>query len=403
MNPATTSKPHKPWIGDKTLDLLDQRIVARSNRNLRGEKALTAAIRASVKADGTNWLNNLLETGSSVEIQKLRKGSGTRQKEGRLHDLSGALVDRDDRAQTFAEFFETRQWEVRPVTAHVSNVQLAPTLQFSNKDISSQEIVAAAKPLKPKKAVGLDELPPEFWKRICREDSSTCKWAVELCYRVWIHTDVPRSWHEALVSAVCKRGNVAMCENYRPISLLPIGYMLFASILLRRTVDGGAENRIWHTQFGFRSGRGTADALVAAKRLVESALSEKDGKLIRLALDWSKAFDSVDPDRLVLALSRFGIPEGYCTLIRAIYSNRQFIVHDAGVRSNVRQQHFGISQGCPLSPFLLSEPKTDDRYVDVDPSGLIPATVDILDTLFVVKSSQVKSSQVKSSQKPRVQ
>ena len=137
-----------------------------------------------------------------------------------MHDLSGALVDKDDGAQTFAEFFETRQWAVRPVTYHVSNVQLAPTLQLSNNDISSKEVVTAARLLKPKKAGGLDELPPEFWKGICREDSPACKWAVELCNRVWIHTDVPRSWHEALFSAVFKQGDVALCENYRPISLL---------------------------------------------------------------------------------------------------------------------------------------------------------------------------------------
>ena len=182
------------------------------------------------------------------EIRKLRRGPGIRQKEGRLHDLSGALVDEDDRAQTFAEFFDTRQWAVRLVTAHVSNVQLAPTLQLSNNDISSKEVVAAAKLLKmkPEKTGGLDELPPEFWKSICREDSPACKWAVELCNRAWIHTDAPHSWHEALVCAASRKVDVAMCENYRPISLLPIGYKLFASILLKRMVDAGTENRIWH-------------------------------------------------------------------------------------------------------------------------------------------------------------
>ena len=90
----------------------------------------------------------------------------------------------------FLRFFETRQWAVRPVTAHVSNAQLAPKLQLSNNDISPKEVVAAAKLLKPKKAGGLDEFPPEFWKSICRGDSPACKWAVELCNRVWIHTDV---------------------------------------------------------------------------------------------------------------------------------------------------------------------------------------------------------------------
>ena len=56
-------------------------------------------------------------------------------------------------------------------------------------------------------------------------------------------------------------------------------------------------------QLSFRAGRGAADAFVAPRRLVESALSAKNGKWILLALGGWNAFDSVDLDHLVLALS----------------------------------------------------------------------------------------------------
>ena len=75
------------------------------------------------------------------------------------------------------------------------------------------------------------------------------------------------------------------------------------------------EQKIWRTQFGFRSGRGTADAVLLARPLIESALA---ANLVLLALDWSKAFDSVDPDGLVVAFARFGIPDKYCDMIRAL-------------------------------------------------------------------------------------
>ena len=57
---------------------------------------------------------------------------------------------------------------------------------------------------------------------------------------------------------------------------------------------------------------------------------------------------------LIVALRRFGIPDGFCAIIRAIYSGRRFVVRDAGHTSEPRPQHFGISQGCPLSLFLFS-------------------------------------------------
>ena len=90
-----------------------------------------------------------------------------------------------------------------------------------------------------------------------------------------------------------------------------------------------------------------------ARRLLERTCAAKDGSLVFLALDWAKAFDSISPDGLIVALRRFGIPDGFCAIIRAIYSGCRFVVRDAGHTSEPRPQDFGISQGCPLSPFLF--------------------------------------------------
>ena len=40
-------------------------------------------------------------------------------------------------------------------------------------------------------------------------------------------------------------------------------------------------------------------------------------------------------------------------LIKNIYTDRKFTVFDAGQHSEVRAQSTGISQGCPLSPYLF--------------------------------------------------
>ena len=79
----------------------------------------------------------------------------------------------------------------------------------------------------------------------------------------------------------------------------------------------------------------------------------RDGKAVFLALDWARAFDSISPDALVRALKRFGIPDDFVSMIQAIYSDRRFCVNECGKKSQWRKQRFGISQGCPLSPFLF--------------------------------------------------
>lgn len=79
----------------------------------------------------------------------------------------------------------------------------------------------------------------------------------------------------------------------------------------------------------------------------------RNGQALLLALDWRKAFDCISPDRLMIALRRFGLPPKMINVIRAIYTDREFTVLDDGVESSHRSQRAGISQGCPLSPFLF--------------------------------------------------
>ena len=130
-------------------------------------------------------------------------------------------------------------------------------------------------------------------------------------------------------------------------------YKLFAIILLNRLKGAGVESLICSSQFGFRSGVSTSDALFLARRFIDKATAQRDGKLAMLALDWAKAFDSISPAALMHALHRFGIPQHFVDMIHAIYSSRMFFVHDQQHSSDAKHQHFGISQGCPLSPMLF--------------------------------------------------
>ena len=142
-------------------------------------------------------------------------------------------------------------------------------------------------------------------------------------------------------------------ENYRPISLLSVGYKVLAAIILQRLQNCGAEDRLCDAQFGFRPGRNTNQPLFIARRMIDEALKGKDGSLFMLVLDWSKAFDRLRPDALQAALARFGVPAGMVEMIRSIYTDRTFCVRDSGHVSSTRRQAAGIAQGCPLSPYLF--------------------------------------------------
>ena len=72
-------------------------------------------------------------------------------------------------------------------------------------------------------------------------------------------------------------------------------------------------------QYGFKAGRGTADAILLARRIIERVHQRTDGKILMLALGWKKAFDSISPERLLCSLRRFGIPSQFVEAISGIY------------------------------------------------------------------------------------
>ena len=165
---------------------------------------------------------------------------------------------------------------------------------------------------------------------------------------------IPDEWATASVAMLFKKGDPADANNYRPICLQSIAYKLFASLLKQRRLDAGVETRLWKSQFGFRRGHRTEDAIfVALRKKIEQACAQRNGRIRLLALDWKKAFDGINMESLLDSLRRFGIPDFCRQMIRNMMQHRRFYVEDQGVKSNLKAQNSGIWQGCTLSPLLF--------------------------------------------------
>lgn len=106
------------------------------------------------------------------------------------------------------------------------------------------------------------------------------------------------------------------------------------------------------TQFGFRVGKSTADAIHIIRRLAHRGFTIQDNMRMVL-LDWGKAFDKIYHGRLMEALRRMNIPIKIVNIIAALYSKPTFYAKTEGKESNKKVQQSGIRQGCPLSPYLF--------------------------------------------------
>jgi len=167
-----------------------------------------------------------------------------------LKNASGELVSSESRAETMAAYLEQVQWKVRPATL-IDEPPLGPPLPVIELPFGELEVGASIRRMAKNKATGPDDVPAEYWQRLA-ENAVALAIAVDFLNACWNAEKVPDQWHLAFVSAIFKKGSTADCENYRPISLLCVGYKFFASLLKARLVDAGAEERLPKTQFGFR-------------------------------------------------------------------------------------------------------------------------------------------------------
>ena len=214
------------------------------------------------------------------------------------------------------------------------------------------ELRHALQVLKVGKASGVDDVLPDLWKALS-DTADALVILLDLCNKCWNAESLPDSWYTASIATIFKKGDDSLPANYRPISLLTVGYKILATMIHARIVKGGSEQRLRDSQFGFRRKRSVIDAVFIVQQLIYGAWEGKDTSLSIIFLDWSKAFDKVDPQALIVALRRFGIPEKMVRMIGGIYAKRSFVIKDQGHTSNLMEQGTGIAQGCPLSPYLF--------------------------------------------------
>ena len=232
--PERASSVRKPWISKETLALMAKRAEARLAGNFVSEKAFHKAVRKAVKHDKATWLEETLADGSWRGIRHITKRVAPKQ--GRLRNLEGDLVSSEQRADTMAIYLEEVQWRVRPAQI-VDGPLLNPPLPVSLDNFDCDEVRFVMRKLRPGKASGPDSVPPEYWK-VLADSAEAVGQVTEFVNLCWNLRRIPAEWRVAQVTALHKKGCTDKCENYRPISLLSVGYKVFAALVFVETSPG---------------------------------------------------------------------------------------------------------------------------------------------------------------------
>ena len=106
-------------------------------------------------------------------------------------------------------------------------------------------------------------------------------------------------------------------------------------------------------QVGFRKGRGTRDQLANICCIIEKA-REFQKSIYFCFIDYTKAFDCVDPNKLWKILKEMRIPDHLTCLLQNLYTGQEATVRTKHGTTNSFKIGKRVRQGCILSPWLFN-------------------------------------------------
>ena len=106
-------------------------------------------------------------------------------------------------------------------------------------------------------------------------------------------------------------------------------------------------------QVGLRKGRGIRDQIGNIRWIIEKA-REFRKNIYFCFIDYAKAFDCVDHNKLWKILQEMGIPDHLTCLLRNLYAGQEATVRTGHGTTDWFQIRKEVCQGCILSPCLFN-------------------------------------------------
>ena len=199
------------------------------------------------------------------------------------------------------------------------------------------------------KASGGDGIPVELFQ-ILKDDA--VKVLHSIYQQIWKTQQWPQDWKSSVFISIPKKGNAKECSNYHTITLISHTSKVILKILQIR-IQQYVNCELPDVQAVSRKGRGTRDQIANIHWIIEKA-KEFQKNIYFCFIDYAKAFDCVDHNKLWKILKEMRIPDHLTCLLRNLYSSQEATVRTGHGKTDWFQIGKGVRQGCILSPFLFN-------------------------------------------------
>ncbi len=211
----------------------------------------------------------------------------------------------------------------RPASAAPCGSSYTPTFNpVLDGIITVEELRAALKQLKLNKAAGPDGILVEYI-RAFGETYEGILWGI--MKEIFCRQIYPSEWNSNFLKPIYKKGDAGDPGNYRGLAIGSALAKLFSMILLGRLVKHiGEEKLVSPNQIGFMVGARTSDHTFLLQTLIEKVVKKNKKKLFAAFIDYSKAYDTVDRDKLFDRLKSVGINGIFLKNLMAMYENPSY-------------------------------------------------------------------------------
>ncbi len=165
---------------------------------------------------------------------------------------------------------------------------------------------------------------------------------------------VPTSFKKIYHIPVPKNSQPSCLNDYRPVALTSTVMKVFER-LLKNHICSSILVTLDPLQFAYRPNRSTDDAISHVLHSSLTNIDSKNGNYVRLLfIDYSSAFNTIVPIKLVDKLTDLGLNSSLCNWIQDFLTGRPQLVNMGQFTTNSITLNVGAQQGCVMSPLLYS-------------------------------------------------
>ena len=305
------------WLSEEALQIAVKRKEVKSKGGKERYTHLDAEFQRIARRDKKVFLSDQCK-----EIEENNRMGKTRDlfkkirdTKGTFHAKMGTIKDRNGMALIEAE--NIKRWQEYTEELYKKDLHDPDNqdgvITHLEPDILEWEVKWALGSITANKVSGGDGIPVELFQ-ILKYDA--VKVLHSTCQQIWKMQQWPRDW-KGQFSFQSQRK--AMPKNAQTTAQFHSSHMLVMLEILQARLQQYMNHELADVQAGFRKGRGTSDQIANICWIIEKA-REFQENIYFCFIDFAKAFDCVNHDKLWKILKEMGIPDYLTCLLRNLYA-----------------------------------------------------------------------------------